>query len=269
MTAIPAPGVRPLENGWLDDTPIGDSVLRRFVFNQADLNELVARAGGGRAERTADVSMADAGGAEAFLNSSVLLRPLAGLDDPTLGVVEEFRRRRAAASTLLSVWPTPDLAPRGWELVGHPMLVVRSPGPVPDHASPGVRVEHAGDADTLGVAERIVVEGFPFDEADDASPPLFPTAALDGGLTVRVAYVDDEPAAMGNGFVAHGVVNLCLAATLPAARRRGAWRALVWARVADAADLPAVAFTSDDSRPGFERLGFLPVTRLWLWVRHN
>ena len=45
-----------------------------------------------------------------------------------------------------------------------------------------------------------------------------------------------------------GVVNLCLAATLSAARRRGAWQALVAARCAASPDLPAVAFTSDYSR---------------------
>ena len=37
--------------------------------------------------------------------------------------------------------------------------------------------------------------------------------------------------------------------------------------VHDAPDLPAVAFTSDDSRPGFERMGFLAVSRFTLWQR--
>ncbi len=76
-------------------------------------------------------------------------------------------------------------------------------------------------------------------------------------------------AAGGSGIelAGHGVVNLCLAATLPAARRRGVWGALVWARVDDHPELPAMAFTSDDSRPGFEHLGFLVVTRCTLWAR--
>ncbi len=29
---------------------------------------------------------------------------------------------------------------------------------------------------------------------------------------------------------------------------------------------PAVAFTSDDSRPGFTGMGFLPMFRFGLWV---
>ena len=44
---------------------------------------------------------------------------------------------------------------------------------------------------------------------------------------------------------------------------------LTGARVDDHPDLPAVAFTSDYSRPGFERLGFLVVTRFTLWWRSN
>jgi hypothetical protein len=31
-------------------------------------------------------------------------------------------------------------------------------------------------------------------------------------------------------------------------------------------DLPAVAFTSDYSRPGFLRMGFLPITVFTLWA---
>ncbi len=42
---------------------------------------------------------------------------------------------------------------------------------------------------------------------------------------------------------------------------------LVSRRVTDDAALPAVAFTSDHSRPGFERMGFLPFTRFTLWTR--
>jgi hypothetical protein len=55
-------------------------------------------------------------------------------------------------------------------------------------------------------------------------------------------------------------------ATLPAARRRGVWHALVAARCTATPDLPAVAFTSDYSRPGFVRTGLLPITRFTLWA---
>ena len=85
-------------------------------------------------------------------------------------------------------------------------------------------------------------------------------------VTQRVGYLDGSPVATGASLVGHGVVNLCLASTLPEARRRGVWQAMVNARCADAPDLPAVAFTSDYSQPGFVRMGFLPVQRFTLWV---
>ena len=75
-----------------------------------------------------------------------------------------------------------------------------------------------------------------------------------------IGYLDGTAVAAAASHAAHGVVNVCLAATLPAARRRGAWRTLVVARCADTPDLPAVAFTSDYSRPGFLRTGFLLIT---------
>lgn len=258
---------RPLETGWLADTPVEDSVFRRFLHNQAELNELLARESGGRVARTTGVSLADCRSPVAYFNQAVLLRPVTDAEDPALDVVADFWRSARGPATLLSLWPTPDLRARGWELVGHPMLVLRPPGPVRASPRPDVRVREARTEDELRTAERVAIEGYPFDEARALPrPALFPSGAVEGGLSVRIAFVGHEPAAIGNNHVAHGVVNLCLAATLPAARRKGAWSTLVWARVADA-DQPALAFTSDDSRPGFERMGFLPLTRLSLWVR--
>jgi hypothetical protein len=40
----------------------------------------------------------------------------------------------------------------------------------------------------------------------------------------------------------------------------------VRARIDDAPDQPAVAFTSDYSRPGFEHLGFVTVLRFTMWM---
>lgn len=94
---------------------------------------------------------------------------------------------------------------------------------------------------------------------------VFPPSLADTGLVVRLGLLHDETVGVGNQF--HGLVNLCLAATLPAARRRGVWEALVWSRVGEAPDLPAIACTSDYSRPGFIRMGFLPITRFTLWER--
>lgn len=267
MTTETTP-TRPLENGWLPDTPVEDTLLRRFVHNQGELNAVVARALGGRAGTSRDVFLADATSPVPYFNQAILARPLQGVDDPALDEAESFFAEGRSPATLLSIWPTPDLSARGWSLVGHPAFVAR--GPVPQDVPPraGVEVRPVAGAGDLGVAERIIVDGYPMPEAA-GSPPgaVLPAAVLDTGLVVRLGLCDGEPVAVGNSFVAHGLVNLCLGVTLPAGRRRGVWEALVRARVNDAPDLPAVAYTSGYSRPGFLRMGFLPVTRFTLWAR--
>jgi hypothetical protein len=148
------------------------------------------------------------------------------------------------------------------------MLVVRGPGAHDMPTKPGVRIERVTTAERLAIVERTVIDGYPMPElAGLPTGSSLPPALLETSLVVRLGYVDDEPAAATLGYVGSGVVNLCLAATLPNARRRGVWAAMVWARVDDAPDLPAVAYTSDHSRPGFVRMGFLPVTRCTLWAR--
>jgi hypothetical protein len=256
---------RPLETGWLPDTPIGDSLLRRFVANQADLQDHLVAAVGGSSTRTPDVALSDSGVASAYLNQAVLLRPVLAANDPVLDQVASFFA--GSAGLLLSAWPTPDMAGRGWQLVGHPMFMVRGPVGEPTVAPPEVAVRRAASADDLALFERILVEGYPVPELDGLPANRGLGAALLGSPVGHwIGYLDGIPAATAASHAAHGVVNLCLAATLPAARRRGVWRTLVATRCADAPDLPAVTFTSDYSRPGFLRMGFLPITRFTLWV---
>jgi hypothetical protein len=263
VSAIPT---RPLETGWLDDTPVEDNLIRQFVRNQADFDATQATAAGGRVAEAPGVAMADAAVDMAFVNQATLQRPLAGLDDELLDAVDDFwAEDRGRGHALLSVWPTPDLRSRGWALEGHPMLVVRAPGPHPSAERPGVTIETAATTEQLALAERALIEGFPLPASPVGS--FLPPALLDSDVVVRLGRVDGEVAGATRGYTGHGIVNLCGAATLPIARRRGVWAAMVWARVDDAPDLPAVAFTSDHSRPGFVRMGFLPITRCTLWVR--
>jgi hypothetical protein len=261
-------GERPIEDGWLPDTPVDDTVQRQFVQNQAEANELTARALNGHAAHTRDVFLADSGTPVPYLNQAILRRPLLDPGDDVLDEIDGFFQDVDRPTTLLSMWPTPNLATVGWHLVGHPVLVLRAPGPVAAKQVPGVEVRVATTPAEHADAERIVVEGYPIPEAAASAPgSLFPPSLAGSGLTIRLGLLDGRPVAVGNSHVAADVVNLCLGATLPEARRRGVWEALVWARVGDAPELPAVAYTSDLSRPGFLRMGFLPITRFTLWVR--
>lgn len=270
MTADTTAAEAALETGWLPATPVGDTLLRRFLHNQADVNGVVARASGGTVEHHDGVVLANARSPVAFLNQAILMAPVLRPDDPVLDAVDSFFGGGGRPATLLSAWPTPNLAHRGWSLVGHPVFVVRSPSPVSYRRRDGVEVRLVGEAAPaaeLVTAERILIDGFPLDEARGAPPgAVLPAGTIGSGLETRLGLLHKEPVAVGEVFVDHGVTNLCMAATLPPARRRGLWEALVWERVATAPELPAMAYTSDLSRPGFVRMGFLPITRFSLWL---
>ena len=257
-----------LATGWGAHEAIDDSLLRRFVFNQAAVVRAMASGPDARHAADDDVVMVDSGGPVPYNNMAVLLRPVSSSEDPVLDRITEFYAdARDRLALLLSVWPLPDLSARGLHLAGHPMFVVRAPGPVTAPTRDGVEVRSVTTVDDLRVLERVAVDGYPLDEARDAPPgTVFPDALLDTGLSLRLGAVDGEAVSGAAGLDAHGVTNLCFAATLDVGRRRGVWSALVWARVNDAPDQPAVAFTSDDSRPGFVRMGFLPVQRFTLLV---
>ena len=68
-------------------------------------------------------------------------------------------------------------------------------------------------------------------------------------------------------FVSHGVAQLALGVSRPQARGRGFWYGLVRERLLAEPDLISGGVFSDDSRPGMERLGYLPITRFTLWQR--
>jgi hypothetical protein len=258
-----------LATGWGAHESVDDSLLRRFVFNQADVVRAMASGPEARHAADADVVMVDSGGPVPYNNMAVLLRPVTSRDDPVLDRIAEFYADvTERVALVLSVWPLPDLSARGLHVAGHPMFVVRAPGPVTAASRDDVGVRTVASIDDLRVLERVAVDGYPIDEAKGAAAgTVFPDALLDSGLSLRLGVVDGEPVSGAAACDAHGVVNLCFAATLDAGRRRGVWSALVWARVNDAPDQPAVAFTSDDSRPGFVKMGFLPVQRFTLLVR--
>jgi hypothetical protein len=258
-----------LETGWLADTQDGDTIVRRFLLNQAQLNATLSAATAGRSLATDEVALSDSRSRVPYLNQAILRRPVFSEQDPLLDDIDDYYAPDRSPAMVLSAWPTPDLTTRGWALIGHPVFLVR-PGSLaaPEKAGDEVDVRLATTAEELAKAELIAIEGYPLDEATGAPPNSILGAGLvDGPVRVRVGYHDGRPVSVASSHVAFGVVNLCLAATLPSERRNGVWRALVHARLQDGPNLPAVAFTSDFSRPGLQRMEFLPVTRFTLWMR--
>jgi len=79
-----------LATGWGAHEPIDDSVLRGFVFNQADALRASSSGPAARHEVDDDVVMADSGGPVLYDNMAVLLRPLLRADDPVVDRIVDF-----------------------------------------------------------------------------------------------------------------------------------------------------------------------------------
>lgn len=252
------------ETGWEDHVPVGDSLLRRYVVNHEAWFEALAHAAGGRTETTEAWSGADLGRPAGFLNSVALRRPPVWEEfDATLDEVEAWFG--GGPGFLWSAWPTADLRRRGWELVGYPPLLVRFPGGSLPPARSDLRVEQVVDERGLRDWERVLADGFPLEDLQGSGPLLERSIVDDTRVSMWVAYDGASPLAMGTSFREAGVAQLALAATLPEARRRGSWYSLVRARLEEAGDLPAAGLLSDDSRPGAERVGFVPLQRFVCW----
>jgi hypothetical protein len=187
-------------------------------------------------------------------------------------VVEEVRgivraRRRTALTWEIGSSATPsDLVQR---LLALGMVDDREPLAIgmvldepPAQAPADVEVRRAETMDELRAAARIAAIGFGMKPDDvgveDPEPPV-------PGIETYLAYVDGRPVARATAaFSEHGVT-LFGGATLPEARGRGAYRALVAARWEDAvaAGKPALVTQAGAmSRPILQRLGFREICEI-------
>jgi hypothetical protein len=125
------------------------------------------------------------------------------------------------------------------------------------------------DAEGLARWERAVVEGYPMAELAEEPPGgVAPAALLDDDRFAFWAAPDaDRPTAAAMAFQARGLLSFALGATHPDHRHQGAWQRLCHERLAWAPDRWVAGVFSDHSRRGAERLGFVPITRLTLWLR--
>jgi hypothetical protein len=253
---------------------VDDTLLRRYLLNLAESHAAPVRALGGRTLRRDDLAATDLGRPTGLmLNTVVLLQPLdVERSEEALDALDAFYAAGGAgAVALVSAWPTPDLRGRGWQLAGHPPLLLRPPsGPVDTAVPDGLSIVEVDGPERLEDWCRVAVDGFPFDELQPYQPGSLLDARVlgDDRLRLWVGYERDTPVCTGALFVEHGLGQLWLATTLPGARGRGYYRAIAARRIAAAGDVPLAALFSDMSRPAAERqFGFLPLLRFTLWTR--
>lgn len=261
---LPAEGEH-LTDGWEPDAPPDDTLVRRAVLVHASWPVAVATALARPWRRTERWAGAWIGEAGALVNPVILTQPVAEQDAG--GVVAEVAELIPPGTPyfLLSPWLTPDFAPHGLALLGHPPLMVRFPAPRPRPDPAGVEVREVRDAEELAVAERVLVEGYPM----PGTPPgsVLAPGLLGGPTRVWLAHVDGEPAAVAVAHQAAGATLVEYVAALPAARGRGAGAAVTWAATLADPDAPAVLCASDDGRPTYERMGYLALERWTGWLR--
>jgi hypothetical protein len=259
----------PLATGWEPDLADDDSLCLRWLRHWSAQLAAFAGAGGGRVVRDERHVLADLGRPASFFNGAVLLAPWRG-DAAFFALVDEMEARTArgtGAFYLWSLWPTPDLSARGWELDGHPPLMVRPPAPAEPVAGP--EPDRVRTAAELAAWERVVVEGYPMVDLQPFRPGTLAGPALldDPRLRFWTTAARGTPVAASAQFVAHGLAGFAMGVTLPAGRRAGHWWRHVRARLAAEPSLWHAGVFSDSSRPGAERAGFVPVVRHTLWHR--
>jgi GNAT superfamily N-acetyltransferase len=254
-----------LTHGWEPDLDPKDSVLRQYVLASADRGDRMAEAAGGRHERDAQLALADAGSPVLFDNAAVLLQP------PGIADVEDAARRAAAwfppdrHAVLLSAWPTPDLRAHGWELMGHPPLMLRTAGGAPPPVPDGLEIRQVTTQADLDEFLTTLVEAYPMPGGEGS--PVGAAALAGGDISLFVGALQGRAVATSGAFVGHGINDVEWIATRPEARGRGIGAALTWAATTVLPDAPAMLIASDDGQPVYERLGYVRLLRLTLWHR--
>jgi hypothetical protein len=268
----PGPGDDPaghLVTGWETHRPLSDGLMRRFVYAYASSFTSPVTLMGGRVVRRGSYVTWDQRAPAGFYNGAMLLQPL-----PHTGwerIIGELEGHLLTAGTgrvtLFSPWPTPDLTGRGWQLSGHPPVLLRPSGEPAPPTPAWLEIREVADARTLTDWARVAIEGFPLEELEGGARGRFVDERLlaDPRLHAWVAYVDRRPIAIGTSYVVHGLHVPTLGVTLPEHRGRGAWHVLMRRRLATFPSLAAMALFSDHSRGPAQGLGFLPLSRWTVW----
>lgn len=261
-----------LEDGHRESTRSGDTLLNDFVRGEARSYNTLGAARGDDLHHDAahGIALSDSRSPSIFGNHAVLLRPLQ--TETVEAVVDALREffgaRPGGPYAVWSAWPTPDLTEFGFELAGHPPLMVRPAG-APLAGAPGeLVVREAVDASGARDFERALIDGYPIDELRNEPPgTMLPARVLGAeGWHHYVGYANGRPVATASAYVDEQHVRIDLVSTLAECRGRGYGAVVTGAATATATDRPATLVSSDLGRKIYEGLGYSAVLRTTLWI---
>jgi len=257
------PGLRA---GWEPETPVEDTAIRRFLANWVAASAAPVTAMGGQVRTSDGFAASNLGRPAGFFNGTTLLAPLGDHTvDPTMAAINDLYAESSPGEVLLfSAWPTPDLREHGWQLEGHPPLMLRPAGPANPRPSE-LDITEVRDAAGLRAFEHVMVYGYPLDGIDVGF--IDEAVLADNRMHYWVGWQDDQPVAAVGSFVDSGVNDITLLATLPEHRGHGHGEALMWLATLREPKLPAMLLSSDPGRPLYERMGYIPLLRFTVWHR--
>ncbi len=265
-----------LRAGWESDTPVTDSLLRRFLINWTLGIEAQGIPLGGKQLQRDDLAAVDVGRPGFGTNVATLLAPLFPEDvEEVENALENFYAFSAPSVSgdvfLFSPWPTPDLHPYGWTIVDHPPMMLRPPGGVAPPPPPGLRIETVKDEQSLRAFEVAIVRGFTMPEVERQGPgAAFSTTLLhDERQRMWIGWEGDIPVSAAATFVAADLNDVTLVATVPEARHRGYGVALTWQAILAEPTLPALLIATEEGRPLYEQMGYISLFRWTMWQRNR
>lgn len=266
MPLTPLDPARPV--GWEPDLPVDDTILRQFVTNWTISIEAHGFPGAGRTLRRDDLAAVDLGRRAFGGNIATLTAPLfPEMLDGVMAALDTFYGFRGSGGPgtvfIFSPWPTPDLRPHGWTLLGHEPLMYRPVGGAAPPDPPGLRITEVCDEVDLNAFARTIVRGFGTTAHAETEPmPVFGSGVLaDPRHRLWLGWAGNTPVAAASSFTTVRLTNVTFVATVPEARGRGYGAAITWrATFADPA-LPAALLSTDEGRPLYARLGYLPLLR--------
>lgn len=251
-----------LLTGWEPHLAANDSVLRNYVSTLEDRLQTIADAAGAPTRSTEHAFLVDLDSAYVFDNI-VVTRGFLDPDQMSQVMIDAQDFFPADRTwTLQALTPTNDLRDHGLALLGHPPLMYR---PLATHAEPGpvdVEIRPVESADELHDFERTLTCAYPLPDGSAVVQP----SVLGLGFRGFVGYVDGNPVATAGSHTAHGLTEVEWVSTLPSHRGRGLGAALAYAATTADPNVPSVLVSSDDGRPVYERLGYVALMRLSVWL---
>jgi len=257
-----------LADGW--EPGADDTLLRAYVEGFAAMCAEVAARTGGRVERDDALLLADAGSPAPYLNGAIVLRPLAAdeVNSVIARAVRFFTGAPGGPWILFSPLPLPSLRHHGLAPVGHPPFMIRAVGAPRREPPPDLEIVDVHDAADLVRMEAALRDFYPMPELAGQPPGTILPAAVLGDPEFRwfLGVVDGQPVGTAMAHRRAHAVHVEWITSDPVRRGKGYGEAMTWEATVAWPELPAMLIASDLGRPTYERMGYLSVLRMTMWI---